>query len=494
VKTCRMNKVLFGILVVGLLCIAHAAEEEPDPAAARSHQPPKPVLPRNPAWYPKYFEGGANIQEKELLDWMFAHGFVDGGLSQNKNLGTSGGGMVYTRDVKRGEEVYAVPIDLLVYSSNPYLSPTSKKVLELFREKFRAPGSVAEDFELTEMGLITMFERRDPQAFFYKYLISVQDPLCPAFYNDQELARFEYPWIKTWRLYFLSDSIRNFRRLMELPEMEVYRAPDQDYEFLWAVSTVLQRSFDWGPDTRREYVMVPYLDMINHKPGIQNNYYYSHGPFTINHPDGTVERKSMARSMVLGVDADYKAGSDINIAYSTSSNNIQLLLQYGFVVPDNQHDYVIITLQEPKDEELSRQVEALGPVISVGLNGVVSSDFIRGVNVLMGGRPEVTIDAYKKVLKFVEADLKKFSTTVGEDIAYLKSHPNVDRPEWSAIAYRIEAKKHLRSIIEHLRKCIDDMESGLTLKEFKSSGDKIDWPSRFIKIMFDNEVSDSDPR
>ena len=27
---------------------------------------------------------------------------------------------------------------------------------------------------------------------------------------------------------------------------------------------------------------------------------------------------------------------------------------------------------------------------------------------------------------------------------------------------------------------------GLTVKEVKSAGDKIDWPSRFIKVMFDN--------
>ena len=52
---------------------------------------------------------------------------------------------------------------------------------------------------------------------------------------------------------------------------------------------------------------------------------------------------------------------------------MQLLLQYGFVVPDNEHDYIIITMEEPADEAVSAQVESLGPVISVGLDGVVSS-------------------------------------------------------------------------------------------------------------------------
>jgi len=70
----------------------------------------------------------------------------------------------------------------------------------------------------------------------------------------------------------------------------------------------------------------------------------------------------------------------------------------------------------------------------------------------------------------------------------------LSRPKWSAIAYRVEAKKHLKSIMDHLKKCISDLEAGLTLKEVKSSGEKIDWPSRFIKVMFDSDVSDSDPK
>jgi len=202
----------------------------------------------------------------------------------------------------------------------------------------------------------------------------------------------------------------------------------------------------------------------------------------------------MPRGMVLGADADYKAGQEIFISYSMTSNNVQLLLQYGFITSENEHDYIIITMQEPKDHQISTQVEALGPVVSVGINGVVSSDFIRAINVMLLGKPEVTIEAYKRVLHFVEADLKKFKTSLMEDINSLKNEKNLPRPRWSALAYRVEAKKHLKNIIDHLKKCISDMESGITLKEFKSSGEKIDWPTRFIKVMFDTDVSDSDPK
>ena len=44
-------------------------------------------------------------------------------------------------------------------------------------------------------------------------------------------------------------------------------------ELLWAANTVMQRSFAWG-DARAQYVMIPYLDLINHRPGVDNNYFY----------------------------------------------------------------------------------------------------------------------------------------------------------------------------------------------------------------------------
>jgi len=478
------------VAVLLLVALASAAEPVLDVKLPKAASAP-PAEARIPDAYPDLFEGGATASEKGMMDWLYQFKFVDGEVSKQVDMGSSGRGMVWTRDVKQGEEAFSIPIETMVYTSNPHISPLAQWAVNRFREAFRSPGSVAEDFELTEMGLIVLFEKRNETSFFSHYLKMVQDPLCPAFFTEEQLAKFEYPWIKTWRLYFLSDSIRNFRKFMELPEMEKHRSEYQDYEFLWAVSTVLQRSFDWGPDTRREYVMVPYLDMINHKPNVMNNYYYSHGPFTINKPDGTVERKAMPRGMVLGVDGPHTKGDEVAISYSTSSNNVQLLLQYGFVVTDNEHDYIIVTMQEPKDEQVSAQVEALGPVISVGLDGIVSSDFIRAINVVLNGQPEVTVAAAEKVLAGIEFDLKKFSTTLADDVAALKARgAQMDRAEWSAFAYRVESKKHLRAIISYLNKLISDLKAGLTPKEQKSTGDKIDWPSRFIKIMFDETAGD----
>jgi len=176
-------------LVVACSAQSSGFDGESDPAAARSRHPEIQPQERVPTFYPELFEGGATPREKAEVDWLNENKWIDAGIARNKFFGTAGGGMVYTKDVKHGEEIFALPIEVMVYTSNPHISPTTKQILEIFREKFRGPGLVAEDFELTEMGLIVMFERRDPKSFWSHYLNTVQDPLCPAFFQRARTQR-----------------------------------------------------------------------------------------------------------------------------------------------------------------------------------------------------------------------------------------------------------------------------------------------------------------
>ena len=41
--------------------------------------------------------------------------------------------MVYTRDVKKNDELFFIPNHAMVYTSNPHLHSTTQKVLTLFR-------------------------------------------------------------------------------------------------------------------------------------------------------------------------------------------------------------------------------------------------------------------------------------------------------------------------------------------------------------------------
>ena len=40
-------------------------------------------------------------------------------------------------------------------------------------------------------------------------------------------------------------------------------------------------------------------------------------------------------------------------------------------------------------------------MISVGINGVISTNFVRAINLVLNGVPEVSVEAYELILKYV---------------------------------------------------------------------------------------------
>jgi hypothetical protein len=41
--------------------------------------------------------------------------------------------MIYTRDVEKNEELFSIPTETMIYTSNPHISETTNTVLRLFR-------------------------------------------------------------------------------------------------------------------------------------------------------------------------------------------------------------------------------------------------------------------------------------------------------------------------------------------------------------------------
>jgi hypothetical protein len=416
------------------------------------------------------------------MDWMYANSFIDANVAMMKQFGTAGTGMVYKRDVNIGEELFAVPIDSMVYTSNPHISPRTKRIVEIFRERMRAPGYHPDDFELTEMALIVMFERRDPDSFWYLYLNTIQDPLCPAFYDEDELKMLEFEWLTRWRGYFLADAIQNFQTLMEQPEFELTKTPSMVSEFMWACSSVLQRSFDWGPDSRREYVMVPYLDMINHEPNISNNYYYTGAPISVKQADGSKKDVTVKRSMVIAADANHKAGDSVSISYSSRSNSVQLLLQYGFLTADNPNDYVLFQLTG-EDDVLARARDAGASIfISMLRNAPVPFDLLQSIAAFTGNA-DVSIQTAQLLRTIVERSISQFSTSLEDDIKQRDTMKH-GRATYPILSYRIEAKKTLNAVIKSIDELIVAMKSGGALQKHPAH-DRKDWPIRHIPISLD---------
>ena len=67
------------------------------------------------------------------MDWLYPLTFASGENTVQRDFGSAGRGMVYTRDVKKNDELFIIPNHAMVYTSNPHLHSTTQKVLTLFR-------------------------------------------------------------------------------------------------------------------------------------------------------------------------------------------------------------------------------------------------------------------------------------------------------------------------------------------------------------------------
>lgn len=418
---------------------------------------------------------------QRLCEWAVKNKFHSTGLVKTRYSENAGVGVVATRDLKSGDEFFNVPVEEMVYTTNPHLSDTTQKLLQLFREVMRRPGYVAEDFELTEMAIIVMYERRNPESFFHPYLDTLQFPWAPLFMSEEKLKEFEYDLFTQYASYFVSDCLKNWRALLTHPRMEFARTPEIEQEFLWAASSVLQRSFDWGPDNRREYVMVPILDMVNHRFDITNNYYYSSSPLTRRMDDGSIQQTETPTGMVWAADKDVKEGEELFISYTYSSNNVQLLLQYGFVNPQNPYDYITFQINPPAStSDIDAQTaSSYGLFHSIGVNGIVSKQFLDAVSFLQGDAGNYK-SAYEQIQKSINESLEEFTTTLEADEESI-SKDDVSQEDFNILAYRIETKKLMKNAVNTIDTLIESIGKGETV-DMKAYISRHEWPLRIIKV------------
>jgi hypothetical protein len=368
------------------------------PMHGGSPMPPPPI--RGGAYaqqpeieYSDHVQGNLTDQDVSLLDWLFTNGVNSPGIIQQQPVGATGKGLFVTKNVKKGEVFFTVPVYTFLYTESPMVSPLTFQALTFFRMNMRVPGFPLQDLDLTEMALLVYMERKNPNSFFAPYLDTLQDPDCPAFYSPEEISSLQGSYLESWRTYFLRGAFKNFERLLAMDEfLARFVAPGaardvQVEEFLWATSTVLQRSFSWGPRERRGYLMVPWLDMVNHKRGTDNDYTYRTQSLSVTNimrdrfagtPRGSI------KVIQFAADADKEAGEQVFISYTDTSTSAQLLLQYGFSDGNSTHDYLMFDLGESNPvvtkaaEMLDTRVESI-----VKLDGLVDIRFLQLVAVAL---------------------------------------------------------------------------------------------------------------
>jgi len=314
-------------------------------------------------------------------------------------------------------------------------------------------------------------------------------------------------------------------------------------EFLWALSTVLQRSFGWG-SAKIEYAMVPYIDLINHRTTASHRYMYRDKTLLTSrlssdeHTFCTV-KSGVVRTMTLESDDHRPAGEQLFISYSSVANTVQMLLQYGFVTPNNPNDYLVLQLRnsdsDPFKANLSAEIMQLYDLTDFGVlkrNGLLPLKFLKSLAFALSGslrivheldvvahsmlanphsremqpRPSGTdpdlaeanldvvsfemwstlLEAYKVIEESTRVVLASYSviTTVEQDSALLMDdsfRENLSRNAFAAVSFRLECKRFVSAVLTDLATNIGVIQQRKFLPVAPDPPqDRYAWPILFV--------------
>lgn len=256
-------------------------------------------------------------------------------VDENENE-TAGRGMISNREIKEGDELFALPINLLLTK-------------DAAQKEFGADVITEELSEYIAIALLLVAERAKGEKSFWKpyldVLPTVEDVYPTYLWTEEDIALLNgSPVIAT------TDSMR---RKLELEYATVEKDlldkfPEilpqvvQTYEaFQWAFAILFSRAIRLGGLSTGEAVaLVPYADLFNHNP-FANSYIDARqtGFFT------------KTDEVAVYADRSYKKMEQVYISYGPKSN-ADLLLLYGFSLDRNPYNSVDVTISLDEADEL----------------------------------------------------------------------------------------------------------------------------------------------
>ncbi|XP_071800810.1 SET domain-containing protein 4-like isoform X1 [Asterias amurensis] len=268
--------------------------------------------------HPLHDDSAQTAMYIQLMKWMACNAFT-GTQLQPAHFQDTGRGLKTTVDVKSGDTLLYIPSRLLITTSTVLRSQ-----LGPFIQKHSPPMTSQQ-----ALAIFLLYEAtkgRDSMWFPY---IAIIPPsyTTPAFFNQEELqllpknlltlATAQITKVRT-AFKELESCFVEMKKLR--PEMNV------SYErFRWAWFTVNTRCV-YGKQKKLCFaeedncVLAPFLDLLNHSPTAEIQAGY----------DASQE------GYVITTDTPYKKWEQAFICYGPHSNQT-LLLEYGFIVCNNQH-------------------------------------------------------------------------------------------------------------------------------------------------------------
>eukprot|EP00903_Cladosiphon_okamuranus_P014462 g13418.t1 len=259
-------------------------------------------------------------------------------VDENENE-TAGRGMIANREIKEGDELFTLPIDLLLTKDaarNEFgadiitedLSEYIAIALLLVHEKARGKDS----FWSSYIGVLPTVEDVYPTYLWAEEDLTLLEgsPVIAATESMRRKLEAEYATVE-------SDLLEKFPKILP-KEVHTYA------EFQWAFSMLFSRAIRLGGLSTGEAVaLVPYADLFNHNP-FANSYIDARqqGFFT------------KTDEVVVYADRSYKKMEQVYISYGPKGNS-DLLLLYGFSLDRNPYNSVDVTISLDENDELFEQ-------------------------------------------------------------------------------------------------------------------------------------------
>ncbi|KAB8239371.1 SET domain protein [Aspergillus alliaceus] len=189
---------------------------------------------------------------------------------------------------------------------------------------------------------------RGKESFWYPYIRALPQPgalTTPLYYEGDDLAWLEGTSLSPAReqkAKLLKEKYHNAHTDLRKSGFEGAEKYTWDL-YLWASTVFVSRAFsakvlsDVIPDTQLPEedvsVLLPFIDILNHRPLAK------------------VEWRAGKDNVVFLVLEDVAAGQEVSNNYGPR-NNEQLMMNYGFCLPDNPCDYRIVSLRAPPGSPL----------------------------------------------------------------------------------------------------------------------------------------------
>jgi histone-lysine N-methyltransferase SETD3 len=207
------------------------------------------------------------------------------------------------REIAAGEVVITIPRSLILSDADLGITP------------MREPRDTMSTWLAQEV------ERADSPWCPFLEVLPVQLPDVPMFRGGDELAPLAGTAARQWAAETHAEIVATYAAFDRSTRARVSLAG-----YAWARAIAQSRGFNAPHTTERRVAFIPIVDLMDHAP------------------DETGWQYDLRRGeYVVGALRDFRAGDPVHFTYG-HYGNAQLLLEYGFALPDNPQNETVLAL------------------------------------------------------------------------------------------------------------------------------------------------------